>query len=325
MVDRSAAYQKFIQGFCGSGREQIITEVTVSLELAVTFFFTFSPFPLIISYMSQQSQPIGVFDSGVGGLSVLRAMRELMPEEPVIYFGDQGHVPYGPRPLQQVRNFSEAITRFLLNQDAKLIVVACNTASAAALHYLRDSFPDVLFVGMEPAVKPAAEHTQSGLVGVLATPATFQGALYASVLERFANGVQVLQNPCPGLVGQIEKGELDGDETHAILENALRPMLDRGIDTVVLGCTHYPFVIPLIEQIAGEKVRVIDPAPAVAKQAKRLLAASGMKNPVGESIQVKFYTSGDADSLVSLLPKLLGESGLVEPVTWLDGRNVELK
>ena len=273
--------------------------------------------------MSNPNQPIGIFDSGVGGLSVLRAMRQLMPEEPVIYFGDQGHVPYGPRLMGQVRDFSEAITRFLLDQGAKLIVVACNTASAAALHYLRDKFPHISFVGMEPAVKPAAEHTQSGLVGVLATPATFQGALYASVLERFANDVQVLQHTCPGLVGQIEKGDLEGDETRAILEDALRTMLDKGIDTVVLGCTHYPFVIPLIERIVGESVRVIDPAPAVAKQANRLLEAQGMQSPAGDRAEVQLYTSGDVDSLISLLPKLLGESGMVRPVTWLDDHRVE--
>jgi len=274
--------------------------------------------------MYQGNQPLGVFDSGVGGLSVLRAIRQIMPEEPVIYFADQGHVPYGPRLLEQVRNFSEAITRFLLAQNAKLIVVACNTASAAALHSLRDKFPDVSFVGMEPAVKPAAEHTQSGLVGVLATPATFQGELYASVVERFANGVQVLQDTCSGLVAQIESGDLDGDETRAILEVALRPMLNRGIDTVVLGCTHYPFVIPSIEQIVGESVRVIDPAPAVAKQAKRLLDANGMKNPKGEQAQVRFYTSGDTNSFASMLPVLLGETGLVEQVKWLDDHRVEL-
>jgi len=270
------------------------------------------------------NQPIGVFDSGVGGLSVLRTMRELLPEEPVIYFGDQGHVPYGPRRLEQVRDFSEAITRFLLEQDAKLIVVACNTASAAALHYLRDMFPGVSFVGMEPAVKPAAEHTRSGLVGVLATPATFQGELYASVLERFANGVQVLQDTCPGLVGQIEFGNLGGNETRAILEKALRPMLDRGIDTIVLGCTHYPFVIPLIEQIVGENVRVIDPAPAVAKQVKRLLVAGRMKNPTGECAQANFYTSGDVGAFQFLLPKLLGENGDVRKAIWLNDRKVIL-
>ena len=275
--------------------------------------------------MSLKDKTIGVFDSGVGGLSVLRAMRELMPEGSVIYFGDQGHVPYGPRPMQQVRDFSETITRFLLDQGAQLIVVACNAASAAALHYLRDTFPQIPFVGMEPAVKPAAERTQSGLVGVLATPATFQGALYASVLERFANGVQVLQHTCPGLVGQIEKGNLDGDETRTILEDALRPMQERGIDTVVLGCTHYPFVIPLIEQIVGENVRVIDPAPAVAKQAKRLLDASGMKIPSRARTEVQFYTSGDANSFTSLLPKLLGESGPVYSVNWMDDCHLEIE
>ncbi len=273
--------------------------------------------------MSQQNQPIGVFDSGVGGLSVLRAIRQLMPEEPILYLGDQGHVPYGPRALEQVRDFSEAITRFLMDQGAKLIVVACNTASAAALHFLRATFPDVLFVGMEPAIKPAAEHTHSGLVGVLATPATFQGALYASVLERFANGVQVLQHTCPGLVGLIERGELDGDEPRAILETALRPMLDRGIDTVVLGCTHYPFVIPLIEQVVGEHVRVIDPAPAVARQVKRLLDANGLKRPPGEPTEIRFYTSGDVDAFMSILPKLLGELGPVQSIIWLDDQHIE--
>src|SRR6266545_8167399 len=193
--------------------------------------------------------PIGIFDSGVGGISVLRAIREQMPEESVIYFGDQGHIPYGPRPMEQIRNFSEAITRFLLARDAKIIVVACNTASAAALKYLREIFPDVSFVGMEPAVKPAAEHTQTGKVGVLATPATFQGALYTSVVERFANGVELFQNTCSGLVQQIEQGKLDNEETRRILEAALLPMLEKNIDTVVLGCTHYPFVIPLIQEI----------------------------------------------------------------------------
>lgn len=275
--------------------------------------------------MSEHRQPVGVFDSGVGGLSVLRAMRQLMPEEPVIYFGDQAHVPYGPRPLEQVRGFSETITRFLLDQGSQLIVVACNTASAAALHYLRSTFPQVSFVGMEPALKPAAEYTRSGSVGVLATPATFQGALYASVLERFANGVRVLQHTCPGLVGQIENGNLEGEEPRAILEDALRPMLDQGIDTVVLGCTHYPFVIPLIEQIVGESVRVIDPAPAVAKQAKHLLEAQGMKTLTSGRAEVRLFTSGDVTQFTALQQKLLGESGTVSQVTWSDDHHIDYR
>ncbi len=263
------------------------------------------------------TSPIGIFDSGVGGISVLRAIREQMPQESVIYFGEQGHIPYGSRPMEQIRNFSEAITNFLLKEKVKIIVVACNTASAAALKYLRKKFPDVQFVGMEPAVKPAAEHTQTGRVGVLATPATFQGALYASVVERFANGVKLYQDTCSGLVQQIEQGKLDNEETRQILENALLPMLEKNIDTVVLGCTHYPFVIPLIQQIVGENVRVIDPAPAVAKQTGRLLEERGTRNQSGSRGDVKLYTSGDPNALQSLLPVLLGEVGEVQKVEWL--------
>ena len=268
--------------------------------------------------MSNVQSPIGIFDSGVGGISILRALREQMPEESVIYFGDQGHIPYGPRPMEQIQNFSEAITKFLLDRDAKIIVVACNTASAAALKYLREKFPGVQFVGMEPAVKPASENTHTGKVGVLATPATFQGTLYASVVERFANGVELFQNTCPGLVQQIERGSLDSEETRKILEDALLPMLQKDIDTVVLGCTHYPFVIPLIQQIVGKGVRVIDPAPAVAKQTGRLLEAQGMRDSSDVRGDLKFYTSGDPEALKSLLLKLLGESGEIQSVDWLD-------
>ena len=264
--------------------------------------------------------PIGVFDSGVGGLSVLKQIRSQMPAESVLYFGDQGHVPYGPRGLGEVRMFSEQITRFLLGMGAKLIVVACNAASAAALQHLRQTFPATSFVGMEPAVKPAAESTLSGVVGVLATPATFQGALYASVVERFASGVTILQDTCPGLVGQIEKGELDSVATREILEKALHPMLARGIDTVVLGCTHYPFIIPLIKKIVGSEVRVIDPAPAVARQAGRLLEMAGLRNAsVGPGFY-RFFTSGDALRLAMQLPILLGESGEVHQIAWVGNK-----
>lgn len=268
------------------------------------------------------NSPIGIFDSGVGGISVLRALRQQIPDESVLYFGDQGHIPYGPRAMEQIREFSEAITRFLLEQGAKIIVVACNTASAAALQYLREIFPEVPFVGMEPAVKPAAERTHTGKVGVLATPATFQGALYASVVERFANGVELFQDTCPGLVQQIEQGNLEGPEARRILEAALQPMLEKDIDTVVLGCTHYPFVIPLIQEIVGENVRVIDPAPAVARQTGRLLEARAMRNGSGAKSEVKLYTSGDPETLRSLLPRLLGEKGDVEKVEWISDDTV---
>jgi glutamate racemase len=222
-----------------------------------------------------------------------------------------------------VRDFSEEITRFLLKKQSKLIVVACNAASAAALSYLRVTFRNMAFVGMEPAIKPAAEHTETGVVGVLATPATFQGALFASVVERFAGGVELLKDACPGLVQQIEAGDLDGPRTREILEKALRPMLKRNIDTVVLGCTHYPFVIALIEDIVGNKVRVIDPAPAVARQARRLLENGDLRHPAGGPSRPQFFTSGAASSLGSLLPELLGEEGEVRPLHWEDNQTLK--
>jgi glutamate racemase len=173
---------------------------------------------------------------------------------------------------------------------------------------------------MEPAVKPAAEHTRTGVVGVLATPATFQGALYASVVERFSNGVLLLQDTCPGLVGQIEAGHLATPETRAILERALLPMLEQGIDTIVLGCTHYPFVIPLIQKITGPSVRVIDPAPAVARQARRVMVQRNLLKP-GYSIelinaQVRVITTKDAQKLETMLPNLVGATWPVEIIDW---------
>jgi len=254
------------------------------------------------------SDPIGVFDSGVGGLSVLREIRRELPHEHIIYFGDQANVPYGSKSLLEVRQLSENVTRHLLERDAKLIVVACNTASAAALHYLRETFPGTPFVGMEPAVKPAAEHTRTGKVGVLATPATFQGELYASVVERFAQGVTLYQDALPGLVAEVEAGRLKGKKTRRILENALKPMLAEGIDTVVLGCTHYPFVIPLIQQIVGPDVQVIDPAPAIARQVRRVLEREGMLQSGDAAGRVEFETSGDPVKFMKMVRRLGRES-----------------
>jgi glutamate racemase len=278
-------------------------------------------------------QPIGIFDSGIGGLTVLRAIHQLLPDEPLIYMADQAHVPYGPRPMQEVRQFSEAITHYLLEQGSRMIVVACNTASAASLKYLRQVFPDIPFVGMEPAVKPAAEHTRSGVVGVLATPATFQSELYASVVERFGQGVMLIQHTCPGLVSQIEAGEMETEVTYRILEEALQPMLEQGIDTVVLGCTHYPFVIPLIQRITGPDVRVIDPAPAVARQVQRLLVASSLLDleaPLPGDVLKKpmqllhFCTTGSPSNLENMLPALIGEKHPVEGLSWSAGELISL-
>lgn len=268
---------------------------------------------------------IGVFDSGVGGLSVLRAIRQEHPAQSLVYFADQEHVPYGSRSLEEVCSFSEGITRFLLAQGVRLVVVACNTASAAALHALRAMFPEIPFVGMEPAVKPAAEGTQTGVVGILATPATFQGALYASVVERFANGVVILQDTCPGLVKEIEAGRLGGERSRAILEAALHPMLAQSVDTIVMGCTHYPFVIPYIEEIiqrypGSPPVRVIDPAPAIARQTGRLLLAHGLQSDEQSNPVVRYITSGQPEAFKRLLPDLIGSSGEVEKAFWQNGQ-----
>lgn len=268
---------------------------------------------------SSSPVPIGIFDSGVGGLSVLRAVRSLLPCHPLIYLADQGHVPYGPRSKDEVRGFAEGITRFLRAKGAQVIVVACNAASAAALYTLRGMFPDLPFVGMEPAVKPAAAGTHSGVIGVLATPVTFQGELYASVVERFAKNVTILQDTCPGLVKQIENGQLDTPETRAILEKALQPMMDQGVDTVVMGCTHYPFVIPLIQDIVGPSVEVIDPAPAVARQVKRVLEARGWTVSCTSTGVVEFFTTGDPYLLEEMLPTLLEKSHVVQYAQWESG------
>ncbi len=264
------------------------------------------------------NQPIGVFDSGVGGLSVLREISSQSPQEKLIYIADQIHVPYGDRTKDQVLGYSRGIARFLIAEGAKLIVVACNTASAAALAELREIYPDLPFVGMEPAVKPAAEGTTSGVVGVLATPATFQGDLYASTVERFAQGVRVLQHTCPGLVELIESGQIDSPQTRDILESALTPMLDQGIDKVVLGCTHYPFVIPIIEDIVGDGVIVIDPAPAVARQTRRLLEQHQIQGE-RDNGSIEFLTTGDPGLFTRNIRELIDRTSQVAKIDWEAG------
>jgi glutamate racemase len=255
---------------------------------------------------------------------VLRAVRAQLPNARVLYLGDNGHIPYGARPLAQVRGFSHAITRCLAERGAQVIVVACNTASAAALASLRQApeFAGLPFVGMEPAVKPAAQGTRSGVVGVLATPATFQGELYASVVERFAQGVRVLQQVCPGLVQQIEAGQVNTPQTEAMLRGWLEPMLAQGIDALVLGCTHYPFVIPTIERICGPGVQVIDPAPAVARQVARVCERLGEAAPAGAPAPLQYFTSGSPAAFAAALAQLGLEAGPVTQLRWREDEHL---
>lgn len=265
---------------------------------------------------SGQKRPLGIFDSGVGGLSILREIQHQLPAESVLYLADQANVPYGSQSLQVVRSYARGITSFLLEQGAKLIVVACNTASAASLQVLRSEFPTIPFVGMEPAVKPAAETTHSKVVGVLATPATFQGELYASVVERFTAGVRILPSTLPGLVERIEAGDLAGDRTREILEHAIRPLLEEGADTLVLACTHYPLVMPLIREIAGPSVQVIDPSPAIARQTGRLLEQHELKADAEDIGAIRYLTSGSVDQLAHQLEAYRMQSGTVSAVHW---------
>ena len=282
--------------------------------------------------MTQPS--IGVFDSGVGGLSVLREIQQRLPNESLVYFADQKHVPYGSRSLDDVRELSEGITRLLLEQGCKLVVVACNTASTAALQALRSSFPDTPFVGMEPAVKPAAERSETRKVAVLATQATFQGALFASVVDRFANDVDVVEIIAPGLVELIEEGQTSSEAIELVLRTSLEPPDFQGIDTLVLACTHYSFVIPAIQRVLGPSVSVIDPSPAIAMQTDKLWGQqmgqvstltgtsthAGPSTHAGTGTQadrgVRYITSGDPEAFRRSLLKLIGDEGEADAASW---------
>jgi glutamate racemase len=264
------------------------------------------------------TRPIAMLDSGVGGLSILREVRRQLPEEDILYFADQGHVPYGPRSLDEIRRFTHGITRFFLSYQAKVVVVACNAASAASLHALRASFPDVPFVGMEPAVKPAALHTRSGTIGVITTKATYQGELFASVINRYAAGVRVVTQVCPDFVSHVEEGRLDTPAVRQAAQDYLRPLLEEGIDQLVLGCTHFPFLIPVLSEIVGPQVEIVDPSPAVARQTGRVIAAQ--RNASGRAGQVTYFTSGDAAKFHRLAERLVGEPvarELVHVVRWV--------
>ncbi|HHG85019.1 MAG TPA: glutamate racemase [Bacteroidetes bacterium] len=260
-------------------------------------------------------RPIGIFDSGMGGLTLVQSLLEVLGEESLIYFGDTAHLPYGQRSLDEIRVFSREIVAFLLAQGAKAIVVACNTATAAAVNQLRAEWPGIPFFGMEPAVKPAAAATESGVVGVLATQGTFRSQRYADLMMRYGRQVQMLENPCIGLVARIEAGALQAQETEAQLREILAPMLAKGADTFVLGCTHYPFVRTQIEKIVGPKAHIIDPALAVAEHLQRRLHKNGLLASPGHVPQHKFFASGDASSIQFALQNTLKLPEKVEQVT----------
>jgi glutamate racemase len=260
-------------------------------------------------------RPVGIFDSGVGGLTVWREIRRQWPAESCVYVADQAHVPYGPQPPARVRAYAEGIVDYLLLQGCKAIVVACNTASAAALQMLRARHPQVPFVGMEPAVKPAALATRSGVVAVLGTPVTLQGELLAQTAQRFAQGVRVIAQPCLQLVESIEAGD-DPARIEVLLQTLLAPAVAAGADHVVLACTHFPFAIEQIQRVAGAQVTVIDPSAAVARQLGAVLAQGQLRAGESSAARQQFASSGPPLRFAAFLQRLLGMPVPVAALRW---------
>ena len=262
----------------------------------------------------QPSAPVGVFDSGVGGLSVLAEIQRLLPNESLLYVADCGHIPYGEKSPAFIRERCRRVAEFVLEQGAKAVVLACNTATVAAAADLREQYPQWPLVGMEPAVKPAAAATRSGVVGVLATTGTLQSAKFAALLDRFANDVRVVTQPCPGLVECIEAGDLSSPALRELLQGYLRPLLDAGCDTLILGCTHYPFLKPLLAQMVPASIAIIDTGAAVARQLQRLLGERHLLS-AGPACDTQFWTSASPDHLRKILPMLWNKSGSVRSFT----------
>lgn len=248
---------------------------------------------------------IGIFDSGIGGLSVFREIHKILPEQSYVYFSDNAHCPYGEKSREYIISRAREITDFLLEKGCQIIVVACNTATAAAIKTLREEFP-IKFIGMEPAIKPAVQSTSTGVVGVLATAGTLKGTKYLNSRAKWAQGVKIVEHIGQGFVEIVEKGQISGPEAESIVSNSLIPLLEAGADTIVLGCTHYPFLINTINKVASEhfpdrSVKIIDPAPAVARHLKEVMKQEGiaLTSPSGYSIEL--HSSGDSTFLEKMI------------------------
>ncbi len=241
--------------------------------------------------------PVGIFDSGIGGLSVLKEIHQLLPHENLIYVGDSAHAPYGDRSADYVRERSQAIADFLLDQGVKAIVIACNTATAEAATQLRQTL-DVPVIGLEPAIKPAAQVSKSGIIGVLATQRTINSKRLLGLTERYANNNKVLAQACPGLVERVEACELTGEATSQLLDKYISPLLQQGVDALILGCTHYPFLIPAIRKITGEEIQILETGKPVAEQLQRILKQNKLERLIIE------YENGTQKKLSDYKPKL---------------------
>ena len=249
-------------------------------------------------------------DSGVGGISVLKHIHALLPHEELLYFADSQHAPYGNKTAEEIQARCFEIADFLIEKNVKAIVVACNTATAAAIDAMRNKYTDLPIIGMEPAVKPAAEATRNGIIGVLATVGTLKSAQFAALLESYGRNVEVVTQGCIGLVECIERGELSSENTQMLVRQYCAPLLAHGADTIVLGCTHYPFVRPLIERVVGIDVVLIDTGAAVAKQLQnRLIEGKLLVTPLTHPAKsvVKFWTNNKAPQASQIIQELWGQ------------------
>ena len=247
---------------------------------------------------------IGIFDSGVGGLSVFREIRKVLPDEKYIYFSDNAHCPYGEKTKEYIIDRARTITHFLMEKGCRIIVVACNTATAAAISTLRAEFP-IRFIGMEPAIKPAARMTKTGVVGVLATAGTLKATKYIDTREKWAQDVRIVEHIGQGFVELVEKGVTSGPEAEETVSRSLRPLIEEGADTIVLGCTHYPFLTDTILKTAGRQVTVIDPAPAVARHLVEVMEEEGLLDGTSGGFNIELHSSGDDTCLKTTYGNLL--------------------
>ncbi|MBT8179476.1 MAG: glutamate racemase [Flavobacteriaceae bacterium] len=252
------------------------------------------------------NHPIGIFDSGLGGLTIWKEIHTLLPQEDTYYLADSKHAPYGDKPPEEIIRLSVKNTEFLLARNCKLIVVACNTATTNAISHLRKTY-DVPFIGIEPAIKPAALHTTTGKVGVLATKGTLSSSLFHHTTRNHAAGIRVIDQIGTGLVPLIEAGEARSEAARSLLKKYLKPMLDAGVDQIVLGCTHYPFLIPLLEELLPKHINILDCGMAVARQTQRVLAEHELLNPATKPGAHHFYTNKSLEILKDMLAYLGAE------------------
>lgn len=276
---------------------------------------TINPSERLLAIESLATNPIGVFDSGVGGISVLKHIHALLPNEQLLYVADSKYAPYGNKTPTEIKSRCFEIADFLIANHAKVLVVACNTATAAAIDAMRErdrlpgsNFPDfnIPIIGMEPALKPAAEASRNGIVGVLATTGTLKSAQFAGLLESYGRNVKVLTQACVGLVECVERGELNAANTRSLIQQYCAPLLAEGADTIVLGCTHYPFLTDVIRSVIGKEITLIDTGAAVANQVKRQLEVHGLISLNKKVADVKFWTNSENPSAKQVIEQLWG-------------------